>query len=76
VRERSSWIQTLGYLPLNLMQNRLAKHKIGRGAQRFRSAQAFDPMSTVMSAMASDVGPIGPPSADTTEPRRLRVVGE
>jgi radical SAM superfamily enzyme YgiQ (UPF0313 family) len=76
VRERSSWIQTLGYLPLNLMQNRLAKYKIGRGSQRFRSAQEFDPMSTVLNAMAAEGGPIAPPSADATEPRRLRVVGE
>jgi radical SAM superfamily enzyme YgiQ (UPF0313 family) len=76
VRERSSWIQTLGYLPLNLMQNRLAKYKIGRGSQRFRSAQEFDPMSTVLNAMAAEGGPIAPPAADTTEPRRLRVVGE
>src|SRR5688572_4896866 len=37
VRKNSSWIQTLGYLPLNIMQNRLAHHKIGGGKQRFRS---------------------------------------
>ena len=58
------------------MQNRLAKYKIGRGSQRFRSAQDFDPMSTVLNAMAAEGGPIAPPSADTSEPRRLRVVGE
>lgn len=75
VRERSSWIQTLGYLPLNLMQNRLAKYKIGRGTQRFRSARDFDPMSTVMSAIASEVGPITPQSDNEDEPRRLRVIG-
>jgi radical SAM superfamily enzyme YgiQ (UPF0313 family) len=34
----SSWIQTLGYLPLNVMQNRLAHYKIARGLRRFRSA--------------------------------------
>jgi radical SAM superfamily enzyme YgiQ (UPF0313 family) len=76
VRQRSSWIQTLGYLPLNIMQNRLAKYKIGRGNQRFRSASDFDPMSTVMNAMAAEVGPITPPSDDATAPRRLRVIGE
>ena len=38
VRRQSSWIQTLGFLPLNLMQNRLARHKILGGMQRFRSA--------------------------------------
>lgn len=75
VRQRSSWIQTLGYLPLNLMQNRLAKYKIGKGSQRFRSQSDFDPMSTVMSAIAAEAGP---PAArpDPAEPRRLRVVGE
>jgi radical SAM superfamily enzyme YgiQ (UPF0313 family) len=76
VRQRSSWIQTLGYLPLNIMQNRLAKYKIGRGNQRFRSASDFDPMSTVMNALASEVGPITPQSDDATAPRRLRVIGE
>jgi radical SAM superfamily enzyme YgiQ (UPF0313 family) len=76
VRQQSSWIQTLGYLPLNLMQNRLAKHKIGRGSQRFRSAQEFDSMSTMLSALASEAGPVVPTSANADEPRRLRVVGE
>src|SRR6478609_10005300 len=75
VRERSSWIQTLGYLPLNLMQNRLAKYKIGKGTQRFRSARDFDPMSTVMSAMASEVDAITPAGENEDEPRRLRVIG-
>ena len=37
VRRSSSWIQTLGYLPLNVMQNRLAKLKIEGGMQRFRA---------------------------------------
>jgi radical SAM superfamily enzyme YgiQ (UPF0313 family) len=37
LRQRSSWIQIAGYLPLNFMQNRLAHYKIGRGLQRFRS---------------------------------------
>ncbi|MDF3065605.1 MAG: BchE/P-methylase family protein [Polyangiaceae bacterium] len=76
VRQRSSWIQTLGYLPLNIMQNRLAKYKIGRGTQRFRSDSDFDPMSTVMSAIAAEVGPITPKGDAPDEPRRLRVVGE
>jgi radical SAM superfamily enzyme YgiQ (UPF0313 family) len=76
VRQRSSWIQTLGYLPLNIMQNRLAKYKIGQGAQRFRSGSGFDPMSAVLSAMASEVGPITLKGEGSDEPRRLRVVGE
>ena len=37
VRGASSWIQTLGFLPLNVMQNRLAANKIARGVARFRS---------------------------------------
>ena len=37
VRPRSSWIQIAGYLPLNIMQNRLAHLKIGGGRQRFRT---------------------------------------
>jgi radical SAM superfamily enzyme YgiQ (UPF0313 family) len=37
VRRRSSWIQSLGYLPLNVMQNRLVRHKLEGGMQRFRS---------------------------------------
>jgi radical SAM superfamily enzyme YgiQ (UPF0313 family) len=35
VRRRSSWIQTAGFLPLNLMQRRLVKAKILGGASRF-----------------------------------------
>jgi radical SAM superfamily enzyme YgiQ (UPF0313 family) len=38
VRRRSSWIQSLGYLPLNMMQQALAHHKIGGKNPRFRSA--------------------------------------
>lgn len=37
VRRQSSWLQTLGFWPLNVMQNRLAHHKIAGGHQRFRS---------------------------------------
>lgn len=40
VRPASSWIQTLGYLPLNLLQHRLVHHKIVKGHPRFRSGQA------------------------------------
>lgn len=43
VRSRSSWIQTLGYLPLNVMQNRLVRHKIEAGMQRFLSSPGSDP---------------------------------
>ena len=37
VRPASSWIQALGYWPLNVMQNRLAHWKIAGGQQRHRS---------------------------------------
>jgi radical SAM superfamily enzyme YgiQ (UPF0313 family) len=37
VNRNSSWIQTLGYFPLNLLQHRLAVRKIVGGMQRFRS---------------------------------------
>ncbi len=59
VRQRSSWIQTLGFLPLNVMQNRLVRHKIEGGMQRFRSGL--------------DVTEAGAPVASPA-PRRLRVV--
>ncbi len=38
LRRRSSWIQSLGFFPLNLMQNRLARRKIAGGVPRFLSA--------------------------------------
>lgn len=52
---RSSWIQSLAYLPLNLMQNRLATRKIDGGVPRFRTLP--------------DVGTQGATSA--ARPRRL-----
>lgn len=52
---RSSWIQSLAYLPLNLMQNRLAAKKIAGGVPRFRTLP--------------DVGTCPPPTA--VPPRRL-----
>jgi radical SAM superfamily enzyme YgiQ (UPF0313 family) len=42
VRRQSSWIQTLGYFPLNIMQNRLVKRKIIGGVQRFRTSLPLD----------------------------------
>jgi radical SAM superfamily enzyme YgiQ (UPF0313 family) len=41
VRKSSNWIQTLGYWPLNLMQNRLAHWKIAGGKQRHRSGVEY-----------------------------------
>jgi radical SAM superfamily enzyme YgiQ (UPF0313 family) len=37
LRPASSWIQAAGYWPLNVMQNRLAHHKIAGGKQRHRT---------------------------------------
>ena len=59
VRARSSWIQTLGYLPLNVMQNRLVKYKILGKKPRFRSTGDFDPMSFAMQALAEADGSVG-----------------
>lgn len=39
VRSGSSLVQSLGYLPLNLMQNRLVKRKIMGGQQRFLTGE-------------------------------------
>ena len=33
----SSWLQSIGYWPLNFMQHQLAHHKIAGGMQRFRA---------------------------------------
>jgi radical SAM superfamily enzyme YgiQ (UPF0313 family) len=52
VRSRSSWIQTLGYLPLNVMQNRLVKYKIVGKNPRFRSARDFDPLGSALLTVA------------------------
>jgi radical SAM superfamily enzyme YgiQ (UPF0313 family) len=38
LRKESSWLQSLGYWPLNIMQNRLAHLKIAGGQQRHRTA--------------------------------------
>jgi radical SAM superfamily enzyme YgiQ (UPF0313 family) len=42
VHRSSSWIQTLGYWPLNFMQHQLARHKILGGEARFRSRNRRD----------------------------------
>lgn len=56
VRSRSSWIQTLGYLPLNFMQNRLVKHKIIGKNPRFRAGN-LDPMTSAIDAIVRAVEP-------------------
>jgi len=76
VRKNSSWIQTLGYLPLNLMQNRLVKHKIVGGMQRFRSAQDFDSLtgSNAMQLLAGADDFTAPEADPIVKGRSLRIV--
>jgi radical SAM superfamily enzyme YgiQ (UPF0313 family) len=38
IQRKSSWIQSIAYLPMNLALNRLAQHKIKQGSTRFRTA--------------------------------------
>lgn len=52
VNRNSSWIQTLGFWPLNLMQNRLAHHKIAGGMQRFRSGLEAEMVAAAAGAAA------------------------
>jgi radical SAM superfamily enzyme YgiQ (UPF0313 family) len=83
---KSSWIQTLGFLPLNAMQNRLAHHKILRGIQRFRSAlsleqQPHDELLAELDSTAppdSGTSPLVPlaPGAGLPSRKSLRVVAE
>jgi radical SAM superfamily enzyme YgiQ (UPF0313 family) len=79
VRRQSSWIQTLGYLPINIMQNRLVKHKILGGDQRFRTA-ADSPMSAafdlVRKTMENDSATASTAAQQVqSRARRLRVLG-
>jgi hypothetical protein len=74
VRPRSSWIQTLGYLPLNVFQNRLVKHKILGKKPRFRSSGEFDPMSIALEALARPSDLEGDGRANPN--RSLRVVSD
>jgi hypothetical protein len=75
-RPGSSWIQTLGFWPLNFMQNRLAHHKIAGGMQRFRAgADVVDPVTAVSDAMAAGAAPAAKPVVSDVDGRRaLRVV--
>jgi radical SAM superfamily enzyme YgiQ (UPF0313 family) len=82
VRRHSSWIQTIGYLPINVMQNRLVKHKIVGGEQRFRSAAGFGAMSAALDAIrltAEREEPVAEENLRAAQGggrRALRVVGE
>ncbi len=64
VRKASSWIQALGYFPLNIMQNRLAHTKIAGGRQRHRTeGGGADAMHQAMRAIADVTGtPVQSPS--------------
>ncbi len=64
VRRRSSWIQTIGYLPINILQHRLAHLKIAGGVQRFNSSAALG---------AQSGEPLAAPGVER-DPRQLRVV--
>ncbi len=46
LRRGSSWVQSVGFLPLNVMQNRLAKSKIAMGRQRHRTDISEDRRGT------------------------------
>jgi radical SAM superfamily enzyme YgiQ (UPF0313 family) len=77
VRRASSWIQTLGFLPLNIMQNRLAEHKILGGMQRFRSRGKVEPLQPLEEIRGSfDAGAdIHAERDDRPQARRLPLVG-
>lgn len=76
LRGGSTWVQSLGYLPLNVMQNRLVKHKIIGGKQRFRSApeapldRGFDAvLAERLRAFETEA------CAAAQDPRRLPLIG-
>jgi radical SAM superfamily enzyme YgiQ (UPF0313 family) len=50
VSRHSSWIQSVGYWPLNLLQHQLAVKKIVGGMQRFRSGAAAEPVDSPTAA--------------------------
>ncbi len=60
VNRRSSWIQALGFWPINMLQHRLAHKKIVGGMQRFRSGVQIEDGVTMPTAeeMAELVAPL------------------
>jgi radical SAM superfamily enzyme YgiQ (UPF0313 family) len=74
VRRSSSWIQTLGYLPLNVMQNRLASLKIAGGLQRFRSGGETSAEAPVALDALLATEPVARGTAAAAENRRLPLV--
>jgi radical SAM superfamily enzyme YgiQ (UPF0313 family) len=78
VRRASSWIQSLGFWPLNLMQQRLASTKIAGGRQRHRSHGADEPLAMTPGQSPTPVGfaelrPFGAGEREPT-PRRLPIL--
>ena len=71
VNRRSSWIQAVGFWPLNVMQHQLAKHKIVGGMQRFRSGLADDGTQKMPASVVSSN--VGPPVSGTPFWRIVRV---
>lgn len=59
MRGGPTWISALGYLPLNAMQNRLVKHKILGGKQRFRSGDAVDAGDGFEEQLATQLSSLG-----------------
>jgi len=85
VRRSSSWIQTLGFFPLNFMQNRLTHHKILGGKARFRSGVEYengvaDELLSLLeahdAAPESSVTLVADGTRRSSEKRALRVVAE
>lgn len=58
VQRRSSWVQWAGFWPLNVMQNRLAHHKIAGGMQRWRSGVAVEDTPPSVEPAATRVEPV------------------
>lgn len=75
VNRRSSWIQALGFWPLNILQNRLAHVKIVGGMQRFRSGVQIEDGVTLPTAeeMAELVAPL-PEDVPQQRLNRLQVL--
>lgn len=74
-RPGSSWIQTLGFWPLNFMQNRLAHHKIAGGMQRFRAGvEVVDPVGAAAESLVANGAPKPPVVSEIEGRRSLRVV--
>src|SRR5690606_27300808 len=72
----SSWLQAIGYWPLNFMQNRLAHLKIAGGKQRYRSnvEPASSPFASDGTVPAQVPTPVGFPELQPPRAVRLPLV--